>query len=567
MSDLDFDPSDPLNVLLNNTSQRPEDNESTDWSKFSTLWADQSVGMKSCSGNMGFADLSSLAMDMDFDPSMTIEPSALHYDYAKLAHSMNYTDDSYNTDFPSAQFPLSMSSSSEASTPPPSTPPASINIQSAKPNLTSADSPPASTPTSAVLSALPRPKTSHTTIERRYRTNLNARIQSLRMAVPALRVLEDRECGKKIKKNVKGGVIVKGSGIGIIESEDGSVVDVIDERGFVDGVKVARKCSKANVLGKAVEYIRVLKKREHRLRAEQAGLKTLIGGLVGGPALVEEWEREWKIKFGGEEQDEVEGECEDGDDEDSEDEDEEELGKKRKRAKTSPIPKVSPDRATKKPVVVPNDQVTEKRKRGRPRKILPSTVSVAPRVTTSPDHQILLTKQDESMQPSFTNESQWLQHQQPQPQQFLLAVFALFSFFNSPLTSSFSQDHSHTGTVLNVLHPPLAYAPDIISQFAAPPPNNTSPVWSWQNYIQVFHLLVSVMVLASFVGSWFGISFGFGLIKKPVSVRGSLRDGDNKAIRSRQGAVDWVKMGEQRVAEGNFFLVIYFLKMAGLLIL
>jgi hypothetical protein len=98
---------------------------------------------------------------------------------------------------------------------------------------------------------------------------------------------------------------------------------VIDERGFVDGVKVARKCSKANVLGKAVEYIRVLKKREHRLKAEQAGLKALIGGLVGGPALVKEWEREWRAKFGGEEQDEVEGE-EEGDDDDSDDEEGEE---------------------------------------------------------------------------------------------------------------------------------------------------------------------------------------------------------------------------------------------------
>ena len=137
-----------------------------------------------------------------------------------------------------------------------------------------------------------------------------------------------------MKKNVKGGVVVKGFGIGIIDSEDGSVVDVIDERGFVDGVKVARKCSKANVLGKAVEYIRVLKKREHRLRAEQAGLKSLIAGLVGGVALVEEWEREWKMKFGGEEQDEVEGEGEDGDDEGSDDDEseEEELRKKRKRA-------------------------------------------------------------------------------------------------------------------------------------------------------------------------------------------------------------------------------------------
>ena len=55
------------------------------------------------------------------------------------------------------------------------------------------------------------------------------------------------------------------------------------------------------------------------MRAEQAGLKSLIGGLIGGAALVEEWEREWKMKFGGEEQDEVEGEGEDGDEEDSDD--------------------------------------------------------------------------------------------------------------------------------------------------------------------------------------------------------------------------------------------------------
>jgi hypothetical protein len=77
-----------------------------------------------------------------------------------------------------------------------------------------------------------RPKTSHTTIERRYRTNLNTRIQSLRLAVPALRVLDEKN-----------------------QAENGSE-DIVDERGFVDGVKVARKVSKANVLGKAVEYIR-----------------------------------------------------------------------------------------------------------------------------------------------------------------------------------------------------------------------------------------------------------------------------------------------------------------------
>jgi hypothetical protein len=58
-------------------------------------------------------------------------------------------------------------------------------------------------------------------------------------------------------------------------------VDVIDERGYVDGVKVARKYSKANALGKAVEYVHVLKRCEIRISAEQDGLKALFCGLVG----------------------------------------------------------------------------------------------------------------------------------------------------------------------------------------------------------------------------------------------------------------------------------------------
>ncbi|KAK0209402.1 hypothetical protein IW262DRAFT_1468966 [Armillaria fumosa] len=52
----------------------------------------------------------------------------------------------------------------------------------------------------------------------------------------------------------------------------------------------ARKCSKANVLGKAIEYIRVLKKWEMWLKGEQDGLKALP---------------EWREKFGVEEKDEV----------------------------------------------------------------------------------------------------------------------------------------------------------------------------------------------------------------------------------------------------------------------
>jgi hypothetical protein len=97
------------------------------------------------------------------------------------------------------------------------------------------------------VAVIGRPKTSHTTIERRYRTNLNARIQSLKDAVPALRVLEIKEKAKK------------GQDAPEAESEEKPEKfawdDIVDGRGFVDGVKVARKISKANVLGKAAEYI------------------------------------------------------------------------------------------------------------------------------------------------------------------------------------------------------------------------------------------------------------------------------------------------------------------------
>jgi len=372
------------------------------------------------------------------------------------------------------------------------------------------------------------------------------------MAVPALRVLEDKEGGgKKIKKNVKGGVVVKGTGIGIIESEDGSVVDVIDERGFVDGVKVARKCSKANVLGKAVEYIRVLKKREQRLKAEQAGLKTLVSGLVGGPALVREWEKEWRAKFGGEEKDEVEGDEEDGDDDDSDDEDgedgDEEAGKKRKRPKLSASgPKKPIEKKEKKPAAPPvlstdgsGNTVPEKRKRGRPRKILPPPV-----VLNSISADI---KQDEVMHPPTPG--QWAQQQQSQPQQYLLAVFALFSFFNSPLTSSPNMGnnyHHHAGKVLSAAHPPLAYAPEIVSQFVAP----TSAAWAWKEYVQLFHLIVSLLILGSFVANWLGLSVGVGKAVargRGMSIRTLRR---TRSAARAAGAAGWLKLSEESVLEG-----------------
>jgi len=388
------------------------------------------------------------------------------------------------------------------------------------------------------------------------------------MAVPALRVLEDRDGGngKKIKKNLKGGVVMKGTGIGIVDNEDGTIVDVIDERGFVDGVKVARKCSKANVLGKAVEYIRVLKRREQRLKAEQAGLKSLVSGLVGGAALVREWEKEWRTKFGGEEKDEVEGEDEEGDDEDSEDEDgedDDEVGKKRKRTKSSNTGTTKKTAEKKKPTVSPVVLLTggvdqsggaapEKRKRGRPRKVLPPAVTLAP-VSGASSQEMLhdSVMQDGTFSPSSSPES-WIQ-QQSQPQQYLLAVFALFSFFNSPLTSSYSGagHKSHAGVVLNSV-PPLAYAPEIVSQFVAPAASPSQPAsWAWREYVQMLHILVSCLVLVSFLGSWLGLQF-FGSAKSSSRGRRSPMNASSRRSSSRETA-DWKGLAEECVLNGMLF--------------
>lgn len=295
-----------------------------------------------------------------------------------------------------------------------------------------------------------RPKTSHTTIERRYRTNLNARIQSLRMAVPALRVLEWND-GTKKSKGTKARLRV--------ESDKS---DQIDDRGFVDGVRVARKCSKANVLGKAVEYIAVLKKRETRLRREQDGLKALVSGLVGGPQLLNAWEKEWHEKFGGEEKDEVDGLLDDMGDSDDEDGDEEE-DRKRKKPKISPLPPTAvPPPAPSAPGAVP-----EKRKRGRPRKVVPPPPAPDASVTGS----------------------------QTGVPQYLLSTFALFTFFNNPLTSpSPSSPHPHDGVVLSPGHQPAAIS-------------------TYQYIIQCFHLLVSIAIFVSVLWPWLStlsLPFKFG---------------------------------------------------------
>lgn len=128
----------------------------------------------------------------------------------------------------------------------------------------------------------------------------------------------------------------------------------------------------------------------------------------------------------------------------------------------------------------------EKRKRGRPRKIQPNA---APQVITSGTPVVV-------SDPSVVLQGQavlQITTQHIQPQQYLLAVFALFSFFNSPLTSAPSkQHHTHEGIVLS--H---------VSHAASASSSSFSPLgWTWNEVVQVVHLLASVLVLVSIVVPW-----------------------------------------------------------------
>ncbi|KAG6877357.1 hypothetical protein C0992_010191 [Termitomyces sp. T32_za158] len=448
-------------------------------------------------------------------------------------------------------------STSAASTPPPSTPSPS------PPTL----APPAPTGANAAGTpspAQPRAKTSHTTIERRYRTNLNARIQSLRMAVPALRVVDDRDATKKRAPNkvlVSCDPLRTGAGAGEY---------VVDERGFVDGVRVARKCSKANVLGKAVEYIRVLKRREARLRNEQAGLRSLVAGLVGGPALLREWEREWRGVFGGEERDEVDGEAEgeaegEDDDDEEEEEDEEEGARKRKRGKVTPVKdKAEKKDKEKKPAVAtavaPDGTVPEKRKRGRPRKVVAPLV--VPALPTDPHAQSQPYPQQQQQQPH--------PQAQGQAQQYLLATFALFSFFNSPLTSfssSSSGVHGHTGSVLTGSSSGNGSGSGGVGVGVGVGVVGTGGAgagWEVGYWMHVFHLFVSVVVLVSCVSSWTGVGLGSGGGGVRALIFGKSRSGSLFAVFTRKDKeknaetqtqirtktrthADWVRLAESYV--------------------
>jgi hypothetical protein len=224
---------------------------------------------------------------------------------------------------------------------------------------------------------------------------------------------------------------------------------------------------------------RVLKRRENRLKREQVGLKSLIAGLVNGPVLLQAWEAKWRETFGGEEKDEIEEDIGSDEDGDGDDDDDEDTNRPKKKARTVKVVKpqsVIPSAS--RPLPSTPSVLPEKRKRGRPRKI-PVPIPASVMVTSSPPPA--------SVDHEFSSPSG-----QAPNRQYLLAVFAFMSFFNSSLKtpSPYAQPHTHKGMVLDHSVPV-----DLVART------------SWGDILQIFHLFVSALVFFSIIAPWIPNSF------------------------------------------------------------
>ncbi|KAH3686403.1 hypothetical protein WICPIJ_002582 [Wickerhamomyces pijperi] len=93
-------------------------------------------------------------------------------------------------------------------------------------------------------------KSSHNMIEKRYRTNINDKINALRDSVPALRILV----------------------------HEGSEDDYADDNDELDGLQPAKKLNKATILSKATEYIKHLELKNDILKKENDDLKLRLYG-------------------------------------------------------------------------------------------------------------------------------------------------------------------------------------------------------------------------------------------------------------------------------------------------
>lgn len=122
-------------------------------------------------------------------------------------------------------------------------------------------------------------KTAHNTIEKRYRTNLNQKIATLRDIVPSLRVIDkDNPCGEGLNEDLHG--LSPAQKLNKVFIHSHSLFYILNSSSFsfssIASVRQLTIFPQATILTKAAEYIAHLEKRNKCLAKENKALKSHI---------------------------------------------------------------------------------------------------------------------------------------------------------------------------------------------------------------------------------------------------------------------------------------------------